>query len=107
MGEVSGWELAAVGLVAVVVHAVAAALCWSLGRVLGWNREDRTALLFCGSQKTLPAALYVSSEFLPGFGLVPIPCVLYHVGQLVVDSWLVETIRSKVESTASQKNRGE
>lgn len=100
-GEISGLELAAVGLVAVAVHASAAALCWSLGRVLGWKREDRTALLFCGSQKTLPAALYVSSEFLPGFGLVPIPCVLYHVGQLVLDSWLVEAIRSKEESTAS------
>jgi len=93
-GEMSSLELAAVSLITVAVHAAAAALCWSLGRALGWNREDRTALLFCGSQKTLPAALYVSSEFLPGFGLVPIPCVLYHVGQLILDSWLVEAIRS-------------
>jgi sodium/bile acid cotransporter 7 len=104
-GEMSGWELAAVSLVTVAVHGAAAALCWSLGGILGWNREDRTALLFCGSQKTLPAALYVSTEFLPGFGLVPIPCVLYHVGQLMLDSWLVEAIRSGGESPASHKNR--
>ena len=104
MGEMSSLELAAVSLLTVGVHGAAAALCWTLGRVLGWNREDGTALLFCGSQKTLPAALYVSAEFLPGFGLVPIPCVLYHVGQLVLDSWLVETIRSKAESTASHRN---
>ncbi len=103
MGKMSSLELAAVSLLTVAVHGAAAALCWTLGRVLGWNREDGTALLFCGSQKTLPAALYVSSEFLPGFGLVPIPCVLYHVGQLVLDSWLVESIRSKAESTASHR----
>lgn len=105
-GEMSGWELAGVSLVTVAVHAAAAALCWILGRTLGWNREDRAALLFCGSQKTLPAALYVSTEFLPGFGLVPIPCVLYHVGQLILDSWVVEAIRSGGESPASRRNRG-
>lgn len=104
MGAMSSLVLASVSLITIAVHAAAAALCWSLGRALGWNREDRTALLFCGSQKTLPAALYVSSEFLPGFGLVPIPCVLYHVGQLVLDSWLVERIRSRKESPGSDPN---
>ena len=106
-GEMSGWQLAAVSLVTVAVHAAAAALCWILGRTLGWDREDRTALLFCGSQKTLPAALYVSTEFLPGFGLVPIPCVLYHVGQLILDSWLVEAIRPGAESPKFHEGGGQ
>ena len=92
--QISPFELVTVAIAVVTVHLLAAAICWFLGKFLHWNREDRTAFLFCGSQKTLPASLYVCTEFLPNIGLAPIPCVLYHLCQLLLDSWLVEVLRS-------------
>lgn len=89
-GVMSASALLNVVVVVVAVHLLAVAACWAGGRAVGLNRPDRLSVIFNGSQKTLPAALYVCEEFFPAYAFAPIPCVLYHVCQLVADSWLVE-----------------
>ena len=89
----------------IAVHGVAAVLCWAQGKALGWGRSDRLAFVFTGAQKTLPAALYVCAEFFPTFSFATIPCVSYHVFQLLFDSWLVEIIRTrKRRARATESN---
>ena len=77
------------------VHSLAAAACWMTGKALRWDRADRLSLLFSGSQKTLPASLYICAKFFPAFPFATIPCVMYHVFQLIIDSWLVEIARNR------------
>ncbi len=87
--------LSALIVAVIAVHGAAVVLCWVQGKALGWGRSDRLAFVFTGAQKTLPAALYVCAEFFPTFSFATIPCVSYHVFQLLFDSWLVEIVRSR------------
>ncbi len=93
--------ISALGILTVLViavHGVAVVLCWAQGKALGWGRADRLAFVFTGAQKTLPAALYVCAEFFPTFSFATIPCVSYHVFQLLFDSWLVEIVRGRKQA---------
>lgn len=89
-------------LAVIAVHGLAVVLCWVQGKALGWGRSDRLAFVFTGAQKTLPAALYVCAEFFPTFSFATIPCVSYHVFQLLFDSWLVEIVRSRERAQAAE-----
>ncbi len=86
-------EFLILAVVTAGLHGLAAAACWMAGKGLRWNRADRLSLLFSGSQKTLPASLYICSRFFPSFPFATIPCVMYHVFQLIIDSWLAEMAR--------------
>lgn len=66
-------------------------LSWNYGttRIAGLDARSSTAVVFCGSQKTLPNGIYVWKEF---FGANPygaVSLVLYHVFELVFDTLLV------------------
>jgi sodium/bile acid cotransporter 7 len=84
--------LAVLGAVA-LVHCLALLSCELAGRAAGISRAERLALLFAGSQKTLPAGLFVAQSFFPSFALASIPSLLYHAGQLVIDSFVAERLR--------------
>ena len=86
----------------IAVHGVAVVLCWAQGKALGWGRADRLAFVFTGAQKTLPAALYVCAEFFPTFSFATIPCVSYHVFQLLFDSWLVEIVKGRKQARTTE-----
>ncbi len=62
-------------------------------RVLGAAEGERRALVLVGSQKTLPIAVTVLGQLaavLPGAtGLAVIPCVVSHLSQILMDSFLV------------------
>jgi sodium/bile acid cotransporter 7 len=64
---------------------------WNLGiaRVFRLAPGVRTALVFCGSQKTLPNGIYVWQRFFPDNPYGAVPLALYHVFQLVFDAGLV------------------
>ncbi len=82
-------------VVVTALHALLIAWTWSLSRVLGLSRPARTAVVFCGSQKTLPNGLYIWAQF---FGANPygaVPLVLYHVLQLFVDTLLVPRLAAR------------
>ena len=50
---------------------------------------DRTALILCGSQKTLPNGIYIWNTFFVSNPYGAVPLVLYHLFQLIVDTLLV------------------
>ena len=61
--------------------------------VLGAAEGERRAVVLVGSQKTLPIAVTVLgqlSALLPGpMGIAVIPCVVSHLSQILMDSFLV------------------
>ncbi|MBI2963244.1 MAG: bile acid:sodium symporter [Deltaproteobacteria bacterium] len=56
---------------------------------LGLSPANRTAVVFCGSQKTLPNGIYLWDTFFPANPHGALALVCYHVFQLVLDSLLV------------------
>lgn len=56
------------------------------GRVLGFSREDRITIIFCGSKKSLASGLPMASVLFAGqsVGLIVLPLMLFHQLQLMV-----------------------
>lgn len=67
-----------------------------LARLCNLEREDRLAVGFCGSQKTLMVGLRVADDC--GFSVLPMIC--YHVLQLFIDTILAERLKASEPPTA-------
>jgi sodium/bile acid cotransporter 7 len=66
---------------------------WS-GRALGFERADCIAIAFSCSQKTLPVALFLfDAYFQDAYPLAVVPMVFYHVGQLIVDTFIADEMK--------------
>jgi sodium/bile acid cotransporter 7 len=72
---------------------------WS-SRSLGFARPNAIAVAFSCSQKTLPVALFLfDAYFVADYPLAALPLVVYHIGQLSVDTLIAERwARPKKES---------
>ncbi len=68
-----------------------------LARVAKLARGDRIAVGFAGSQKTLMVGLAIAVDY---GGLVLLPMVAYHVGQLLVDTIVADRMRKNVAERA-------
>lgn len=87
-------------LVAVVValHLMLFALGWFGGAAAGAPYPDQLAVAISGSQKTLMIGLDVALGF---GGLAILPMVAYHIAQLVIDTVLVDRLRSRHPPSSS------
>jgi sodium/bile acid cotransporter 7 len=73
----------------VVLLALALVITWLSATRLGFSREDRITIVFCGSKKSLSAGLAMATVFFAGqgagtVGLVVLPLMLFHQIQLMV-----------------------
>ena len=59
---------------------------WALGRAFGFSREDRIAILFCGTKKSLVQGVPMARVLFPGpqAGVAILPLMLFHQMQLMV-----------------------
>jgi predicted Na+-dependent transporter len=65
------------------------------GRALGLAAADRAAVAFAGSQKALPVALVPLAAYYRGYPLAALPALLYHVGQLVADTFVADALAGR------------
>lgn len=77
-----------VALCFVLLAIVLAAAYWG-GRALNLRYEDRIALIFCGSQKSLSSGLPMASVLFDraDVALIVLPLMIYHQMQLIAASW--------------------
>lgn len=83
---ISGWTIAALlGVSALILAAMLTATWWG-GAALGLAAPDRTALLMCGSKKSLATGLPMANVLFPVAvaGTVAVPVIVFHQLQLVV-----------------------
>ncbi|WP_164101698.1 bile acid:sodium symporter family protein [Candidatus Laterigemmans baculatus] len=78
--------IVAVGALVIGVHASALFGGWWASGGLGLPARDRMAVAIAGSQKTLMVGLQIAIDC----GVSMLPMILYHVGQLLVDTLFVE-----------------
>lgn len=90
------------GLSALLLGA-ALALSTLAGHLLGFERADRIALLFCGSKKSLVSGVPIASVLFPApqIGALILPLMIFHQLQLIVCTWLAARYRQTGERTAT------
>lgn len=84
-------SLGAVGLV-LLYFALVMAVVLLIARRLHLGPSDRSAVVFCGSQKTLAAGVPMATLIFgagPALGLILLPVMLYHPLQLLVGGALI------------------
>ena len=72
-------------------------------KLLGFSREDRIAIMFCGSKKSLASGLPMASVLLAGqsVGLIVLPLMLFHQIQLMTCAALARRYAGAAESVSS------
>lgn len=84
-GQVSPIRLGGLLLVEAVILAVMLAVTWYGGKALRFDREDRIAIQFAGSKKSLAAGLPMASVLFGAHAsLAVLPLMLFHQMQLMV-----------------------
>jgi sodium/bile acid cotransporter 7 len=96
----SGAGVAPILLLIVPAHLSLLAAVAGLGRLLGFSRPDRIALLFCAPQKTLSLGLPMIAACLAArpelIGLASLPIVVYHPTQLLIAGFLKDRLNAKI-----------
>ncbi len=79
-------SLLTVAVVAAVLLGIAMPTIAFLSRRLGFNREDRITILFCGSKKSLATGVPMAKVLFAGgsLGAIVLPIMIYHQIQLIV-----------------------
>jgi sodium/bile acid cotransporter 7 len=79
------WSVLGVALVCAVLLALAMGWAVLIGRAARLPRQDRVAVLFCGSNKSLASGLPIASVLFAGsdVALIVLPLMLYHQMQIV------------------------
>lgn len=82
---VSGRDLVIIALVCFVQLAIVLSATWMIGRAIGFEREDRIVLMFCGSKKSLASGVPMAGVLFPpaSVGLIILPLMLFHQIQLI------------------------
>jgi len=96
--------IAGVALAVSVLHLLAVGLIVLSGKIFKLDARDRVAVVFGGSQKTLPLSLHINTEFFGGAPLAVLPIMLYHACQLVIDSVASEMFKARIEGEDSRPN---
>ncbi|MET8975353.1 bile acid:sodium symporter family protein [Streptomyces sp. NPDC004539] len=105
--QVSPARLGALLVVEAVILAVMLALTWFGGKALGFGREDRIAIQFAGSKKSLASGLPMASVlFGAQASLAVLPLMLFHQMQLMVCAVIAKRrARDVTEDPAATSDR--
>lgn len=91
-------EIVFLGIAMLVLFLSMFAIMYTCAVLLKLNREDRIAVLFCGSKKSLVQGAVMGKALFPDpllLGIVLLPLMLYHALQLISSSIIAEAMRSK------------
>jgi sodium/bile acid cotransporter 7 len=102
---VSALDLVTIALACVIQLSIVLTLTWTIGGALGFAREDRIVLLFCGSKKSLASGVPMAGVLFPAasVGLVILPLMLFHQIQLIACAVIARRFASDdVSATAVQ-----
>ncbi len=95
-----GWRSWLVMIVlAAGTHLVVCYLGYYLAALLKMPTADRIAVAISGSQKTLMVGLDIGLQYFGGLTILPM--VVYHVSQLLLDTWIADRWRAAGEPTAA------
>nr|WP_202427587.1 bile acid:sodium symporter family protein [Duganella margarita] len=97
--EVSWATLAGLMVVNALLLGLVMFISAQAARRLGFNREDRIAIVFCGSKKSLASGVPMAKVLFAGgaLGAVVLPLMLFHQLQLMVCAVLAQRYAKEVD----------
>lgn len=97
--QVSWTTLAGLLFISALLLALVMLISAQAARRLGFNREDRIAIVFCGSKKSLASGVPMAKILFAGgaLGAVVLPLMLFHQLQLMVCAVLAQRYAKEVE----------
>jgi sodium/bile acid cotransporter 7 len=83
-----------------VLLAIGLGFSFGLGLVCGFAREDRIALLFCGTKKSLVQGVPMARVLFPGAqaGLIVLPVMIFHQMQLMACAFIARGFANRYEA---------
>lgn len=92
-------ELGLIALISLAVLAVVMVASSLIGKALGFSREDRIVLLFCGSKKSLATGVPLAGVLFPAaqVGAIILPLMFFHQIQLMVCAVLARRFAAEGE----------
>jgi sodium/bile acid cotransporter 7 len=97
---VSAGGLLATALLCLLTHLLGLAGGFWSSRALGFDRASQIAVAFSCSQKTLPVAVFLFDAYFREYPLAVVPMLCYHVGQLVVDTFIADGLAHRAPAVA-------
>lgn len=87
-------------LACAIILSLALFLTNTAGRVFGFNRGDRVAVLFCGSKKSLVAGVPMANVIFPAAvaSSIILPLMIFHQMQLMTCAWLARRLANQTET---------
>lgn len=92
--------LALLCVIDAVLLGVSLCFTWGLGRVLGFGRADRIAILFCGTKKSLVQGVPMAKVLFPGpqTGVILLPIMLFHQMQLMACAFIARRYGNRIDA---------
>lgn len=93
-------SLAALFGVAAILLVIGLGFSWALGAACGFSREDRIALLFCGTKKSLVQGVPMARVLFPAAdaGIVVLPVMIFHQMQLMACAFIARAFANRYEA---------
>ncbi|WP_036228299.1 bile acid:sodium symporter [Marinobacterium jannaschii] len=91
--QIEGADLIKIALATLIIHFGLMLLCWLAAKAIQLDWSVTLALLFTGSQKTLPVAVSVLTALNQALGEALLVCVLFHFLILFSDSLLLPKLK--------------
>jgi len=94
--KVAPFDLVTILVASSLLLALVLGLSALAGRLLGFSREDRITLIFCGSKKSLVSGVPMAGVLFSAaqMGLLILPLMIFHQIQLIVCTWLAARFRA-------------
>jgi sodium/bile acid cotransporter 7 len=93
-------DLITIMLLVILVLAFALTATQIISRLLGFSREDKIAIIFCGSKKSMGSGLPMANLIFAGqaLGFIVLPMMIYHQIQLIVCAALARVYSAHLEA---------
>ena len=105
--QVALGSIAAIFAITAVLLAIGLGFSWGIGALCGFSREDRIALLFCGTKKSLVQGVPMARVLFPGAGagVVVLPVMIFHQMQLMACAFIARGFANRYEKRESKDER--
>lgn len=96
------WDLAGLVVACCILLGLVLLASSFLGKLLGFDQEDRITILFCGSKKSLATGVPMAQVLFAGstMGVLILPLMLFHQIQLMVCAVLAQRYAKRPESVS-------
>ena len=88
-----------------VLLAIGLSFTWGIGRMLGFDRDDRIAIQFCGTKKSLLQGVPMAKVLFPGpqTGVILLPIMLFHQMQLMACAFIARRYGNQSDAGSNRK----